>query len=117
MSARIAGLQQPDGFWRTSLLDPEAYPQPETSGTGLFVYALAYGINAGYLDRDTYLPVVEKGWKALVSAVDTEGKLCWVQPVGSSPKKLEKKSNQIYGTGAFLCAAAEIFRLSVTGIL
>lgn len=109
MSRRIVSLQQPDGFWRSSLLDPEAYPYPETSGTGLFVYALAYGINAGYLDRETYLPAVEKGWKALVSAVDTEGKLCWVQPIGSAPKDLKKKDTQLYGVGAFLCAASEIY--------
>lgn len=112
MSASVSALQQADGFWRTSLLDPETYPQPETSGTGLIVYALAYGINAGILSEENYLPVVEKGWKALVSAVDTEGKLCWVQPIASSPKKLQKKDTQKYGVGSFLCAAAEMYKLA-----
>ena len=28
MAARIAGLQQPDGLWRASLLDPGSYPNP-----------------------------------------------------------------------------------------
>lgn len=111
MSRRIASLQQPDGFWRSSLLDPQTYAEPETSGTSLFVAALAYGINEGILPREEYLPVVEKGWKALVSAVDTEGKLGWVQPIGSSPKNLRKKDNQLYGTGGFLSAAAEVYRL------
>jgi rhamnogalacturonyl hydrolase YesR len=113
MSERIAGLQCEDGFWRTSLLDPASYPKPETSGTGLFVSALAYGINSGYLPRDKYLPVVEKGWKALVSAIDTEGKLGWVQPIGSSPNgELSGKSTQLYGVGAFLTAASEIYKMA-----
>ena len=38
---RIANLQSSDGFWRASLLDPDAYPSPETSCSGFFVYALA----------------------------------------------------------------------------
>ena len=111
MSERVAGLQSEDGFWRASLLDPASYPGPETSGTGLFTYALAYGINSGLLEREKYLPAVERGWKALVSSVDTEGKVGWVQPVGQAPKHVEKKSNLTYGTGAFLQAAAEVYRL------
>lgn len=112
MSERIAELQSEDGFWRASMLDTQTYPDPETSGTGLFVYALAYGINQGYLPKEEYLPVVMKGWKALVASVDTEGKLCWVQPVGQAPKRIEKKSNLVYGTGGFLQAACEVYQLS-----
>ena len=112
MSERIAGLQSEDGFWRASLLDTQTYTDPETSGTGLLVYALAYGINQGYLSKDKFLPAVTKGWQALVASVDTEGKLCWVQPVGQAPKKIEKKSNLVYGTGGFLQAACEIYKLS-----
>ncbi|HMG19558.1 MAG TPA: glycoside hydrolase family 88 protein, partial [Gemmatimonadales bacterium] len=40
MAARIADLQGTDGYWRTSLLDPDSRPIPETSGTGFFTYAL-----------------------------------------------------------------------------
>lgn len=112
MSERIAELQCEDGFWRASMLDAQTYTDPETSGTGLMVYALAYGINQGYLSKDKFLPAVTKGWQALVASVDTEGKLCWVQPVGQAPKKIEKKSNLVYGTGGFLQAACEVYRLS-----
>ncbi len=108
MSACIVKLQAEDGFWRSSLLDPGNYPEPETSGTALNVYALAYGINKGYLPKNQYLPAVEKGWKALVSAVDTEGKLCWVQAVASSPGHTQKESTQVYAAGAVLMAACEI---------
>lgn len=112
IGARLKDLQQEDGCWHASLLDPESYPSPETSATGFITYALAYGINAGLLQKDQYLPVVKKGWKALVDSVDTEGKLCWVQPVGADPRHVQKSNTEVYGTGAFLMTAAEVYKLS-----
>lgn len=112
MCRRLAGLQCADGTWHSSLLDPDAYPAPETSGTGLIVYAMAYGINRGVLPADEFLPVVERGWAALVRAVDTEGKPGWVQPVGENPQNVTKNMTAVYGTGAFLMAASEVLQLS-----
>ena len=112
LSERLAGLQNKDGFWHASLLDPDSYPSPETSATGFIVYGLAYGVNQGYLPADKYLPVIEKGWKALVSAVEPDGKLGWVQPVGADPKKVTRDMTELYGTGALLMAAVEIYKLS-----
>ena len=40
MSEKIASLQREDGYWRTNLLNADIYPMPETSGTGLFTYAI-----------------------------------------------------------------------------
>lgn len=112
LSERLAGLQNKDGFWHASLLDPDSYPSPETSATGFIVYGLAFGVNQGYLPADKYLPVIEKGWKALVSAVEPDGKLGWVQPVGADPKKVTRDMTELYGTGALLMAAVEIYKLS-----
>ncbi len=111
MSERLAGLQGKDGYWHASLLDPGSYPSPETSATGFIVYGLAYGINQGYLPADKYLPVVKKGWEALTRAVETDGKLGWVQPVGADPKKVTRDMTELYGTGAFLMAACEVYKL------
>lgn len=111
ISERLAGLQSKDGYWHASLLDPESYPSPETSATGFIVYGLAYGVNQGYLPADKYLPVIEKGWKALVSAVEPNGKLGWVQPVGADPRKVTRDMTELYGTGAFLMAACEIYKM------
>ena len=72
LATRVAGLQHPDGFWHASLLDPASYPSPETSCTTFIVYSIAYGINEGLLNKETYLPVLVKGWKALVSGCGTE---------------------------------------------
>lgn len=109
---RIAGLQGNDGFWHASLLDPASYPSPETSCSGFFVYALAYGINEGLLPKDKFLPVVEKGWKALLSAVEEDGKLGYVQPIGADPKKVTRNMTEVYGPGAFLLAGTEIYRMA-----
>jgi rhamnogalacturonyl hydrolase YesR len=113
MAAKIVTLQQSDGLWRSSLLDPDAYPAKETSGSGFFTYALAWGVNQGLLDRTTFEPAVRKGWAALVDCVDANGKLAHVQPVGADPKKFAENSTAPYGVGAFLLAGSEVYRMAV----
>lgn len=113
MSAKILTCQQPDGLWRASLLDPDSYPLKETSGSGFYTYALAWGVNQGMLDPATFEPAVRKAWAALVSCVDTDGKLTHVQPIGADPKKFAPESTEVYGVGAFLLAGSEIYRLAV----
>lgn len=112
LSESLANLQNKDGFWHASLLDPDSYPSPETSATGFIVYGLAYGVNQGYLPADKYLPVIQKGWNALVSAVEPDGKLGWVQPVGADPRKVTREMTELYGTGAFLMAACEMHKFN-----
>src|SRR5688500_1410153 len=104
MAAKVIQLQRPDGTWPPSLLDPAEIDTPETSGTSFFVYALAWGINNGHLDRDTYLPVAQKGWRALVGHVNEQGRLGYVQPVGAAPDKVTAEGTHEYGVGAFLLA-------------
>ncbi|MDR0892237.1 MAG: glycoside hydrolase family 88 protein [Mediterranea sp.] len=112
MCTRIAKLQNKDGFWHASLLDPASYPSPETSSSSFFVYALAYGVNEGLLPRDTFMPVIAKGWAALCSAVEPDGKLGYVQPIGADPKKVTRDMTEVYGPGAFLMAGMEIYKLA-----
>lgn len=112
MAASVVRYQRPSGYWSASLLDPESYPSPETSGTGFFVYALAYGVNEGLLPADEYMPAVRKGWKALVDAVEAGGKLGYVQPIGADPRKVNSGMTEVYGVGAFLLAGREIYKMS-----
>jgi len=112
MAARIVSLQQPDGLWRASLLDPESYPGGEVSGSGFFCYALAWGINNGLLNRKIYRPAVEKAWIALNRCVNEEGRVGWVQPIGADPRKnFSAESWEVYGTGAFLLAGSEVIKM------
>ena len=108
MAAKIASLQQPDGMWHASLLDPASYPEKEASGSGFYVFALAWGINHKLLDRATYLPIVDKGWVALEGCVTPEGKLGYVQQVGADPKSFKPEDFEVYGAGAFLLAGKEM---------
>lgn len=111
MAASIRACQGADGLWRANLLDYDAFPEPESSSTALFCYALAWGIRTGLLDADTYLPVVRKAWAGLSGHVNPEGRLGFVQPPGIEPKAFSEENWESYGTGAFLLAGCEIIRL------
>lgn len=112
MAERIAGLQSEDGYWRASLLDPASVPMPESSGTGFFTYAFAWGINHGLLDRGRFEPVVRKGWEALLKAVQPDGMLGYVQQVGHKPGDTGPDQTEAYGPGAFLLAGVEVYQLA-----
>jgi unsaturated rhamnogalacturonyl hydrolase len=111
IAAKIASLQQPDGLWRPSLLDPVSYSLKESSGSAFYTFGLAWGINNGLLDRKMYESVVLKSWKALVECVNSDGKLEHVQPVGADPKKFDPEHTEVFGVGAFLLAGSEMYRL------
>jgi unsaturated rhamnogalacturonyl hydrolase len=112
MAKSLKDKQQPDGFWKSDLLNPAKYPMGETSGTAFFCYGIAWGINNGVLDKKTYLPVVQKAWAALTSAVQENGKLGWVQPGGDRPYLSKAEMSNWYSAGAFLMAGKQILRLN-----
>lgn len=112
MAAKILTLQQSDGLWRSSLLDPDSFPGGEASGSGFYLYSLAWGINNGHLDKNKYLPAVKKGWISLNGLVTPEGKVGWCQPIGADPRRnFTAESWEVYGAGAFLLAGSEVIKL------
>jgi unsaturated rhamnogalacturonyl hydrolase len=113
MAETILGDQQADGLWHSSLLDPESYPLKESSGSGFYTYALAWGVNQGLLDGAKFKPGIRKAWTALVDSVDGDGKLTHVQPIGSDPKTFADDSTEVFGVGAFLLAGSELYRMVV----
>lgn len=113
MAARLLTLQQPDGLWRASLLDPASYPMKESSGSALYTYAFAWGVNQGLLDAKAFKPAVRKAWSALVANVQPDGKLTHVQPIGLAPKVFDDNLTEVYGVGAFLLAGSELYRMAV----
>lgn len=114
MADRVKDLQHPDGAWSASLLDRRG--PPETSGTGLFVFALAWGVNSGLLDARRFTPVVLRGWSALNRAVRPDGAPAWVQPIGDRPAPAGADDAQPLGTGAFLLAGTQLLDMAMTGI-
>ena len=112
MAQSIAKAQGPDGLWRTNLTDYDEYPNPESSGSSFFCYALAWGVRHGHLERSKYWPVIAKAWKGLAGCVHDSGKLGWVQRVGAQPEETTFASTHEYGVGAFLLAGSELIKMN-----
>ncbi len=112
MAKEVASIQGEDGLWRSGLLDAGAYPRPEVSGSAFFTFALAWGINAGLLDRKTYEPVVAKAWKGMLGHVYADGRLGSMQKIGGAPGEVSPGGSYVYGVGAFLLAGSEVNKLA-----
>lgn len=110
MSAELLSLQGKDGLWRPGLLDADAYPLPEISGSAFVTYAMAYGVNEGILDRATYWPAVKKAWAGMLTHVYADGRLGCIQPIGAAPGAYTETTSYVYGVGAYLLAGSEIYR-------
>ena len=114
MAKTVAAIQQPEGYWTRSMMDPEHAPGPETSGTAFFTYGFLWGINNGLLDEATYMPVVNKAWKYLSkTALQKNGAVGYVQPIGDKAipgQIVDANSTANFGVGAFLLAACEYVR-------
>ena len=130
MAASLAPLQGSDGLWRASLEDPALYAAPETSGTALITYALAYGVKAGLLSPSTYSPIITLAWKGLSTvSLRSSGFVTDCQGPGSGPASPYTKSSPKTGAtstssgsvddnsppfcvGAFLLASSEVAQLT-----
>ena len=71
MMASLLELQGEDGLWRQLIDHPEAWP--ETSGTGMFTFAMITGVKNRWLDSKTYGPAARKAWLGLVKHIDEQG--------------------------------------------
>ncbi|NMH86861.1 glycoside hydrolase family 88 protein [Flavivirga algicola] len=111
MAESLKKSQRPDGTWSSGILGGvEAYPVKEISGSAFFVYGLAWGINQGVLDKEIYQPIMLKGWHALTKCVTEEGLVGYIQPIGAAPGNSFKDYTEVYGVGAFLAAATEVYK-------
>lgn len=113
MSHRIIALQKSNGYWPSSLLDPHHDTAPETSGTGLFTFGLAWGVKTGLLKDPAYRRAANRGWDALTLAVRPDGKLGWVQQGDVGPNAVQAEDTQPFGAGAFLLAGAAMYDLAI----
>jgi hypothetical protein len=60
------------GLWHQVVQNPEgANNWIETSGSGMFIYAMKKAINNGLIDSTTYTPVVNNAWTGLKTYVTT----------------------------------------------
>ena len=117
MSKALKDCQHADGFWHASLVSDVDYPGPEMTGTGLFLYGMAWGIQQGLLAEKDYAPTCDKAWQALKSCLHTDGFLGWNQGTGKDPSAGQPVTFtsvpdfEDYGTGCYLLGLAEYYKL------
>jgi rhamnogalacturonyl hydrolase YesR len=118
MSKGLLSCQHEDGFWHASLVSDADYPTPEMTGTALFLYGMAWGIQQGLLKAKTYRHACDKAWQALASCVHNDGFLGWNQGTGKEPSAGQPVTFdsvpdfEDYGTGCFLLGASEYYKLT-----
>lgn len=111
LAKAVAEIQQPEGYWTRSMMDPEHAPGPETSGTAFFTYGMLWGVNNGYLNKKEYKKVIDRAWTYLTeTAVQADGKVGYVQPIGERAipgQTVDANSQANFGVGAVLLTACE----------
>jgi rhamnogalacturonyl hydrolase YesR len=60
-------------MWRNVIDRPGAYP--EYSATAMIATAMLRGVRNGWIDRQTYEPLIEKAWKAILARTSDDGRL------------------------------------------
>lgn len=111
----LASLQDGTGFWHQLLDRDNSYL--ETSATAIYAYCIARGINAGWLDKKAYGPMVLQAWNAIDSQVNSQGQVegtCVGTGMGFDPAfYYYRPVNKFaaHGYGPVLLAGAEIYAL------
>jgi len=111
MMDAIRVQQDTGGLWTTSLLDHALYPEPEASGTAFFGFAMAWGVLNGFLDMNTYLPVIKNAWSGCVAHVASNGEFQGCQYMGWEPASGFESYTTLEGNGAFLLFGNELIQL------
>lgn len=114
-AAALAATQGHAGLWHQLLDRRESYE--ETSASAMFVYALARGINRGWLDARAFGPAVSLGWNAVTTKVNAKGQVegtCVGTGMGWDPMFYMYRPVHVlaaHGYGPVFLAGAEMIAL------
>lgn len=114
MIRSLAGLQSGSGFWHNMLDKTDTYL--ETSCTAMFTFAIAKGINEGWINH-VYGPVALTGWNALETRILENGAVdgtCEGTTFAHDNTYYYARGKSIYAThgyGPVLYAGAEMIKL------
>lgn len=120
--AHVAGLaryQSSTGFWHQLLDRPDSYL--ETSATAIYTYAIAKGINRGWLNAKAYAPMCLLAWNAVTTKVNAQGQVegtCVGTGMGFDPAFYYYRPVNVYaahGYGPVILAGAELANLLKKG--
>jgi unsaturated rhamnogalacturonyl hydrolase len=111
----LASYQSGSGFWHQLLDREDSYL--ETSATAIFAYALARGINRGWLDPRAYAPATLLAWNAISTKVNDKGQVqgtCVGTGMAFDPAFYYFRPTSAFaahGYGPVLLAGAEVLTL------
>ncbi len=111
----LVSHQHTSGMWHQLVDNPEAWL--ESSGTGMFVFALATGVRHGWLPADPHGDAARRAWLALTQYVDSEGRVDRISAGIVDPSAATYLNHPRYALGDFhgqaalLWAAAAMIRL------
>jgi unsaturated rhamnogalacturonyl hydrolase len=114
MMESLLKYQAEDGLWRQLLDKPESWV--ETSGTGMFTFAMVTGVKEGWLDKKTYGPAARKAWLGLVKHIDQDANVtdvCEGTNKGFSVQYYldrKRKTGDLHGQAATSWAATALLR-------
>jgi len=114
MICSLASLQDGDGFWHNLLDKNDTYT--ETSCTAMFTFAIAKGINEGWINH-VYGPVALTGWNAVKTRVLENGAVdgsCEGTTFAHDNSYYYHRGKSIFAThgyGPVLYAGAEMIKL------
>lgn len=112
--AGLAAVQDASGLWHQLLDRPDSYL--ETSASAMFVYAMAKGVNEGWLDLKAYGPCLSIGWSAVSKKINGLGQVegtCVGTGMGFDPMFYYYRPTDVFaahGYGPVLLAGAEVLR-------
>lgn len=114
MMASLLKYQAENGTWRQLIDEPEVWT--ETSGTGMFAFAMITGVKNGWLDKKTYAPAARKAWLGLLPFIDANDEIHEVCE-GTSKKNdrqyyFDRKRNigDLHGQAPILWCATALLR-------
>lgn len=114
MMNTLLSYQTETGMWQQLINDHESWP--ETSGTGMFTFAMITGTKKGWLDEKVFGDAARKGWLALISYIDNNGDLrevCEGTGAGNNRQYyLDRKRNtgDFHGQAPVLWCATALLR-------
>ena len=116
MMESLLHYQMADGAWRQLIDREDAWP--ESSGTGMFAYALITGVRKGWLDAGRYCAAARKAWIALAGYVDQDANVTSVCEGTNKTNDLDfyllrkRRTGDFHGQAPAMWSAAALLRES-----
>lgn len=114
MMSTLLEYQTEAGMWRQLIDRRESWP--ETSCTGMFTFALATGVQQGWLDARTCAPAARKAWLGVIQYLNEDGDIREVCE-GTNKKNdyqyyMDRKRNvgDLHGQAPLLWSASAFLR-------